>query len=87
MRGLDERGHQILEFGSILNVSAGGALFISRKRLYEHSRVLLESPAGIQSAEEESYAPRAFEARVVRATRLGRFYSYAARFNSPLHSS
>ena len=75
-RGQDENGEEFLEFTTILDVSAGGALLLTRRFLAPSSQVslrLLSVP--LPEATPEAHllrSLRAREARVVRAQALGR---------------
>ena len=44
VRGRDQRGHEFLEFGTALNVSAGGVLLAVGRHVPVPSRVSLEVP-------------------------------------------
>jgi hypothetical protein len=84
LRGSDEQGKEILEFSTILNISAGGVLFASRKQVRPHSRVFLEVPVGFPAVEEAAHAQRKFQARVLRIVRRDGWYWCAAQFKAPL---
>ena len=84
IRGPNEQGHDILEFGTILNVSAGGVLFVSRKQV-RGSRVLLEIPASARGIEQACETQRKFRMRVLRTAPVdGRWYTHGGRFDTPL---
>ena len=80
----DDQGNEILEFATILNVSAGGVLFASRKYLRQHSQVFLEIPIGLTAIHQARHVQRRFQARILRIVNMDRSYYCAARFNSPL---
>jgi hypothetical protein len=82
-RGLDRAGNEFLELGTILNVSAGGALFAIYRQLQQGSRVSLEIPAAVPT---ETIVParRKFHARIVRTSDEKHLYRYAVRFYSPI---
>jgi hypothetical protein len=86
LRGSDERGEEFVEFGSILNISAGGLLFASRKVIPQRSRIVLEIPGGQPTLEAKGRSQNRFEARILRSIAMDGFYGYAARFKSPLGS-
>ena len=86
VRGTDDRGHDILEFSSILNISAGGILFASRKPVPERSRILLEIPVVLEGLEAVLRVQRKFQARVLRVSSTGKWYLCAAKFSQPLRS-
>lgn len=83
VRGLDQERREFLEFGSILNVSAGGVLLAIRKRLWRNSRIWLEMPVGI-GVEVREHIQRRLRARVLRISLTEGGYLYAAQFYSPL---
>jgi hypothetical protein len=83
VRGADEQGNEILEFATILNVSACGLLFASRKQVRRNSSVFLEIPVGISSMEGAGHAQRKFQARVLRIAHIDGWHWCAARFKSP----
>lgn len=82
--GPDEKGKEFLEFSTILNVSAGGVLFVTRRHLQHGSRVLLEIPTAFPEWERASQARRKFQARIVRTNRQDKWYWCAAHFLFPL---
>ena len=84
VRGPDERGNEILEFSTILNVSAGGVLLAMRKHLRLNSRIWLEIPAGFPEVQAPAHAQRKLRARLLRISSMDAGYSCAAQFDSPL---
>lgn len=84
VKGADERGKEILEFATILNVSAGGVLFTSGKSLRRNSFIFLEIPVGTSGMETTGSAQRKFQARVLRIIHMDGWHWCAARFKSPL---
>jgi hypothetical protein len=84
LRGSDERRKEFVEFGSILNISAGGILFASRKVIPVRSRIILEIPTGQPSLAPKMRSPNKFEVRILRSVPMNGLYGYAARFKSPL---
>jgi hypothetical protein len=84
IRGSDARGSEFLDFGTILNISAGGALFASRQHLLRGARVSLEIPVVLAGGTIAKDGKRKFRARVLRTGSRNHFYRYAARFHSPL---
>lgn len=79
VRGRDESGRDMLEFGTIVNISAGGVLFANRKR--PHSRIFLEIPSAFPGVDKLARAKRRFRARVLRIVDLEGWYWCAARFS------
>ena len=82
VRGADPKGNEFLDLGSILNVSADGALFAVHRHLQHGSRISLEIPAAFPHEKLGSHAKRKFRARIVRANGRKHFFRYAARFYS-----
>ena len=80
VRGADPNGNEFLDLGSILNVSAGGALFAVHRHLQQSSRISLEIPAAFPHEKLGSHAKRKFRARIVRANGRNHFFRYGARF-------
>src|SRR5690349_15822634 len=83
VRGACVKGKEFLEFGTILNISAGGVLFATRKSLQEGSRISLEIPTAFPGKEVAGHAKRKFRARIVRTNGRDQWYRCAARFYSP----
>ena len=85
VRGLDEQGKDMLQFSSILNIGAGGALLASRKPFPEGSRIFLEIP-GLDGLEEVGRVQRKFQARVLRINRSDNWYLCAAKLSPAIRS-
>ncbi|HZT73227.1 MAG TPA: PilZ domain-containing protein [Terriglobales bacterium] len=85
VRAQDEGNRQFLEFGNVLNVSAGGALLALRQYLPAPRTITLEIPAA-PLAETSSLpaSSRVFTARLLRVQPLERSYLWAVRFERPL---
>ena len=67
VRGLNAQGTEFLEFSTLLNESAGGALLAMRKSLLLSSRISLEIPsAQILKSVKLRGAVRMLRARVIR---------------------
>jgi len=84
MRGSDEWGKDILEFSTIVNISAGGVSILTRKRPYR--RVRLEIPVGSAGLDKIAHPQRKFEARILRVVESQGWYWCAAKFNGPIRS-
>src|SRR5579864_4399478 len=82
VRGADPERNEFLDLGSILNVSAGGALFAIHRHLQRGSRISLEIPTAFPTEKLGAQAKRKFLARIVRANGRNHFFRYAARFYS-----
>lgn len=69
VRGLDVHGKGFLEFSTLLNESAGGALLAIRKSLRRSSRITVEIPsAPISVRAALPHTVKMLRARVVRIT-------------------
>jgi PilZ domain len=69
VRGINGQGTEFLEFSTLLNESAGGALLVTRKALRLSSRVSLEIPSSqILKSVTLRGAVRVLRARVIRIT-------------------
>ncbi len=85
VRGVDEAGKDFLEFTSILNIGAGGALLALRRYVPLSTEVFLEIPSAPMPPSGESPPfVRKVPARVVRITQLERSKLCGLEFNSPL---
>ncbi len=70
-RGRDENGEEFLEFSTILDVSAGGALLLTRRPLAPGSQVSLHMLllSSIE-ATPEAHSPRSMRVRNARVVRV-----------------
>lgn len=85
VRGINGQGREFLEFASLLNESAGGALLAIRKPLRRWSRVSLEIPsAPILMNVKLPRAVRVLRARVVRITYTNSWKLCGLQFARPL---
>ena len=81
VHGTDSEGRSILEFGTAINISAGGAL-IALKRVPGDKEILLEMPVPPHFVSPISH--RMIEARVVRS-HSGASHTYVGlEFKKPL---
>ena len=85
-RGQDENGEEFIEFTTILDVSAGGALLLTRRSLAPSTQVslrLLSVPL-LEATHEERLlgSIRTREARVVRAQASGKHHLSGLEFFS-----
>ena len=83
-RGQDENGEEFLEFTTILDISAGGALLLTRRSLSPSTQVSLRlmSVPLLETAPEAHLlgSLRAREARVVRAQASGKHHLSGLEF-------
>ena len=85
VRGLNGRGREFMEFGTLLNESAGGALLAVRKPLRRWSRVSLEMPsAPLLVNVTLPRAVRRLRARGVRITYVDSWKLCGLQFARPL---
>lgn len=47
VRGTDRNGKPFVDFATALNISAGGALLVLKRRLHAEAQVALEIPVGL----------------------------------------
>jgi PilZ domain len=85
VRGMNGRGREFLEFGTLLNASVGGALLAIRKPLRRWSRVSLEMPSTpLLMNVKLPRAVRTVRARVVRITYVNDWKLCGLQFAHPL---
>ena len=82
IRGIDERGKDFLEFSTALNISAGGALLVSRRFLPSESKIFLEIPPAPYPKEKSK--ARSIKARVVQVRNSDRYHLCNLEFSRPL---
>jgi len=87
VRSRDEKGKELLEFATALNISAGGALVAVRRSLPLSSQVLLEIPsAPLAAASSLPKAARNLRARTLRVTHADGYHLIGVKFSHPLIS-
>ena len=85
VRSRDEKGKEILEFATALNVSAGGALVAVRRSLPLSTQVLLEIPsAPLAVTNSLPKAARNLRARTMRVTHADGYHLVGLKFSRPL---
>ena len=85
VRGIRGRSKEFLEFGTLLNVSAGGGLLALRKPMRRGSRVSLEIPsAPLLASVKWRRAVRTLRARVVRVAYVNGWKLCGLQFVRPL---
>lgn len=85
VRSRDEKGKEILEFATALNVSAGGALVAVRRSLPLSTQVLLEIPsAPLAVTSSLPKAARNLRARTMRVTHADGYHLVGLKFSRPL---
>ncbi len=87
VRSRDEKGKDMLEFATALNISAGGALVAVRRSLPLAARVLLEIPsAPLAAASSLPKAARNLRARTLWVTHADGYHLIGLKFSHPLVS-
>src|SRR6266699_5598435 len=85
VRGVDGQGKEFIEFCTLLNESAGGALLAIRKPLRRRSRVSLEMPsAPVLKNVKFRQTIRMLRARVIRITHVDGWNLCGLQFARPL---
>jgi PilZ domain len=82
VRGVDGRGNEYLDFGTAINISAGGALLASRRFLPNDAKILLElPPPPVPKAKSRA---RSVKAKVVNVRDSDRYHLCSLAFSKPL---
>src|SRR5436309_6066213 len=85
VRGINAEGREFLEFCTLLNESAGGALLAIRRPLRRRSRVSLEMPsAPVLKNMKFRQTIRTLRARVIRITPIDGWNLCGLQFVRPL---
>ena len=85
VRSRDEKGKELLEFATALNISAGGALVAVRRSLPLSAQVLLEIPsAPLASTNSLPKAARNLRARTLWVTHTDGYHLMGLKFSHPL---
>ena len=85
VRSRDEKGKDLLEFATALNISAGGALVAVRRSLPLSAQVLLEIPsAPLAAANSLPKAARNLRARTLWVTHADGYHLIGLKFSHPL---
>jgi PilZ domain len=85
VRSRDEKGKDLLEFATALNISAGGALVAVRRSLPRSAQVLLEIPsAPLTAANSLPKAARNLRARALWVTHADGYHLVGLKFSHPL---
>lgn len=80
-----DKGRDLLEFATAVNVSAGGALVVVRRPLPLAARVLLEIPSPPSPAlSSPPKASRVMRARTMRVTHADGYHLVGLKFLRPL---
>jgi hypothetical protein len=85
VRSRDDKGKELLEFATALNVSAGGMLLAVRRTLPSTAQVLLEIPsAPLAALALLPRAPRYLRARPLRSVEAKGYHLMGLKFSRPL---
>ena len=85
VRSGDEKGKELLEFATALNISAGGTLVAVRRSLPLSTQVLLEIPsAPLAVTSSLPKAARNLRARTLRVTHADGYHLIGLKFSHPL---
>jgi PilZ domain len=85
VRSRDEKGKDLLEFATALNISAGGALVAVRRSLPLSAQVLLEIPsAPLAAVNSLPKAARNLRARALWVTHADGYHLVGLKFSHPL---
>lgn len=84
-RGIDDKGKDFLDFTSVLEVSAGGAVMATRRNLTPSARLTLEIPsAPLNERAAGRPSVRTLRAKIVRVNSGDRCQVCALEFVRPL---
>jgi hypothetical protein len=85
VRSRDEKGNDLLEFATALNISAGGALVVVRRSPILSSTVMLEIPsAPLADGASLPRSSRTLRARPTRITHIEGYHLLGLKFSRPL---
>ena len=88
VRSRDDKGKELLEFATALNVSAGGMLVAVRRVLTSSAQILLEIPsAPLAALAALPTASRNLRARALRTTHAEGYHLLGLKFSKPLLAS
>lgn len=85
VRGKDPEGKEFLEFATALNISAGGALLVTRRALPRLAIIALEVPsAPLPRTRVLPHAVRRLRARLLRVTVVDGYQLWGLKFSNSL---
>lgn len=84
IRGVDERGKGFVELSAALNISAGGALLVTRRFLPSDSEISVEIPAPPLPLAMQRFRAHNLKARVVQVSSCDCYHLCGLAFSSPL---
>ena|SRR5438874_2538549 len=88
VRAVDAKGRRVLEFATLLNESAGGALLVTPISFKVRSRISLQIPCRpmLSATDVPAIITKLF-GRVLRSKHLGPYSVYGVEFSKPLNKS
>lgn len=86
VRGKDERGKPFVDFATALNISAGGALLVSKRFLKVGVDLALEIPVGVLPPSVASRLVKQIDSRLVRVEPVEQCFLLSVQFANPLPS-
>jgi c-di-GMP-binding flagellar brake protein YcgR len=85
VRSRDDKGKELLEFATALNISAGGMLVAVRRALAASAQIRLEIPsAPLAALASLPRASRNLRAKSVRTTQADGYHLLGLKFSRPL---
>jgi hypothetical protein len=84
VRGKDAAGRPFVEFGSAVNISAGGALIGLNRFIPSGATVTLEIPCSVVSSTSATAGKKQLAARAVRVDALDEKHLLGLEFHKPL---
>ena len=85
IRGVDEQGKGFLEYCTALNISAGGALLVTRRYLPRSSKISLQiQPPPIPKQVFSQFSLPSLKARVVQVRNSDRYFLCGLAFSRPM---
>jgi len=84
VRGTDQHGKPFVDFATALNISAGGALLVLKRRLQPEEQVSLEIPVGLLPQKMLTKLVQQIQARTVRVEPDENAFVVGVQFVNPL---
>jgi hypothetical protein len=84
VRGRDQRDKPFVDFATALNISAGGALLVSKRGLKAGAELVLEIPVGVLPEALMPKLVRQIKARLLRAEPANGCFLVGVEFADPL---
>ena len=84
VRGTDQHGKSFVDFATALDISAGGALLVLKRRLQTGAQVSLEIPVGLIPRALVANLVKEIQARTLRAEPVENSFVVGVQFVNPL---